>query len=71
MHRSSTMLSPELRPEIPEVQYTRSGDVAIAYQTFGDRTRNVVLVPMFSNLVFPWLTPTGAGCTRHSPRSHG
>jgi class 3 adenylate cyclase len=40
--------------EIPEIEYTRSGDVAIAYQTFGDGPRNLVLVPMFSNLVFPW-----------------
>ncbi len=41
--------------EIPDIQYTRSGDVAIAYQTFGDGPRNIVFVPMFSNLVFPWL----------------
>jgi class 3 adenylate cyclase/pimeloyl-ACP methyl ester carboxylesterase len=40
--------------EIPDIQYTRSGDVAIAYQTFGEGPRNLVLVPMFSNLVFPW-----------------
>ena len=40
--------------EVPEIEYTRSGDVAIAYQTFGTGPRNVVLVPMFSNLVFPW-----------------
>jgi class 3 adenylate cyclase len=40
--------------EIPEIQYTRSGDVAIAYQTFGEAPRNLVLVPTFSNLVFPW-----------------
>jgi pimeloyl-ACP methyl ester carboxylesterase len=40
--------------EIPDIQYTRSGDIAIAYQTFGDGPRNLVLVPMFSNLVFPW-----------------
>ncbi len=39
---------------IPEIQYTRSGDVAIAYQSFGDGPRDLVLVPMFSNLVFPW-----------------
>jgi class 3 adenylate cyclase len=39
---------------IPEIEYTRSGDVAIAYQTFGDGPRDLVLVPMFSNLVFPW-----------------
>jgi class 3 adenylate cyclase len=40
--------------EIPDIQYTRSGDIAIAYQTFGDGPRNLVFVPMFSNLVFPW-----------------
>jgi class 3 adenylate cyclase len=40
--------------EIPDIEYTRSGDVAIAYQTYGDGPRNIVLVPMFSNLVFPW-----------------
>jgi class 3 adenylate cyclase len=40
--------------EIPEIEYTRSGDVAIAYQTFGNAPRNLVLVPTFSNLVFPW-----------------
>jgi class 3 adenylate cyclase len=39
---------------MPDIQYTRSGDVAIAYQTFGDGPRNIVFVPMFSNLVFPW-----------------
>jgi len=39
---------------VPEIEYTRSGDVAIAYQTFGDGHRDIVLVPMFSNLVFPW-----------------
>jgi class 3 adenylate cyclase/pimeloyl-ACP methyl ester carboxylesterase len=41
--------------DVPEIEYTRSGDVAIAYQTFGDGPRDLVLVPMFSNLVFPWL----------------
>jgi len=40
--------------EVPEIEYTRSGDVAIAYQTYGDGPRDLVLVPMFSNLVFPW-----------------
>jgi class 3 adenylate cyclase len=40
---------------VPEIEYTRSGDVAIAYQTHGAGPRDVVLVPMFSNLVFPWL----------------
>jgi pimeloyl-ACP methyl ester carboxylesterase len=40
--------------DVPEIEYTRSGDVAVAYQTFGDGPRDLVLVPMFSNLVFPW-----------------
>jgi class 3 adenylate cyclase len=40
--------------EIPEIDYTRSGDVSIAYQTFGEGPRDLVFVPMFSNLVFPW-----------------
>jgi len=39
---------------IPEIEYTRSGDVSIAYQTFGNGPRGLVLVPQFSNLVFPW-----------------
>ncbi len=39
---------------LPEIEYTRSGDVAIAYQTFGDGPHDLVLVPQFSNLVFPW-----------------
>src|SRR5213078_4213962 len=55
MRRWSPMRSPELRPEIPDVLYTRSGDVAIAYQTFGHAPPNLDLVPTFSNLVFPWL----------------
>jgi pimeloyl-ACP methyl ester carboxylesterase len=40
--------------DLPDIQYTRSGDVAVAYQTFGRGPRDLVLVPMFSNLVFPW-----------------
>jgi hypothetical protein len=39
---------------LPEIEYARSGDVAIAYQAFGQGPRDLVLVPMFSNLVFPW-----------------
>ena len=45
---------PPIGLKIPEIAYTRSGDVSIAYQTYGDRPRDLVLVPMFSNLVFPW-----------------
>jgi pimeloyl-ACP methyl ester carboxylesterase len=43
-----------LRIDLPDIQYTRSGDVAVAYQTFGHGPRDLVFVPMFSNLVFPW-----------------
>jgi class 3 adenylate cyclase len=44
----------EIPDDVPEIEYARSGDVAIAYQTYGEGTRNLVLVPTFSNLVFPW-----------------
>jgi len=40
--------------DVPDIQYARSGDLAIAYQTFGDGPRDIVLIPAFSNLVFPW-----------------
>ena len=39
---------------IPDIEYTRSGDVSIAYLAFGHGPRNVVFAPQFSNLVFPW-----------------
>src|SRR6266508_2428619 len=41
--------------DIPEIHYTRSGDVAIAYQVVGEGTFDLVFVPTFANLVFPWL----------------
>ena len=47
--------------DVPEIAYTRSGDVAIAYQTFGDGPRDLILVPMFSNLVLPWSNPDWRG----------
>ncbi len=40
---------------MPEIHYTRSGDVAIAYQVVGEGTFDLVFVPTFANLVFPWL----------------
>jgi class 3 adenylate cyclase len=46
--------APDVRVEIPDISYARAGGVAIAYQTFGEHERNLVLVPMMSNLVFPW-----------------
>src|SRR6266511_3323403 len=41
--------------DVPEIHYTRSGDVAIAYQVAGGGTFDLVFVPTFANLVFPWL----------------
>src|SRR5262245_4645736 len=43
---------------VPDVNYARSGDVAIAYQVIGDGPLDVVLVPDWvSNLVWAWHTP--------------
>jgi class 3 adenylate cyclase len=39
---------------VPEVYYARSGDVSIAYQLVGDAAHDLVFVPTFSNLVYPW-----------------
>jgi pimeloyl-ACP methyl ester carboxylesterase len=39
---------------VPEVRYARSGDVSIAYQLTGDAARDLVYIPTFSNLVYPW-----------------
>lgn len=44
----------EIPDDVPDVKYARSGDVSIAYQTHGAGARDIVLVPTFSNLVFPW-----------------
>ena len=44
----------EIPHDVPEIEYARSGDVAVAYQTYGEGGRDLVLVPTFSNLVFPW-----------------
>lgn len=41
--------------DVPEIHYARSGDVAIAYQVVGDGSMDLVFVPTFANLVFPWL----------------
>jgi class 3 adenylate cyclase len=41
--------------DVPEIHYARSGDVAIAYQVVGDGPMDIVFVPTFANLVFPWL----------------
>jgi pimeloyl-ACP methyl ester carboxylesterase len=41
--------------DVPDIHYTRSGDAAIAYQVVGEGTFDLVFVPTFANLVFPWL----------------
>jgi pimeloyl-ACP methyl ester carboxylesterase len=40
--------------DIPEVEYARSGDVAIAYQVVGDGERDLVLVPFLANIYSFW-----------------
>lgn len=41
--------------DVPEVHYARSGDVAIAYQVVGEGPIDLLFLPTFANLVFPWL----------------
>ena len=41
--------------DVPEIHYTRSGDVAIAYQVAGGGAFDLVFLPTFANLVVPWL----------------
>jgi class 3 adenylate cyclase len=43
--------------EIPDVQYARSGDVAIAYQVIGDGPPDLVLFPFLSNIYTLWQAP--------------
>jgi class 3 adenylate cyclase len=44
-------------PEIPDVRYARSGDVAIAYQVLGEGPVDLVFVPFFGNLRWAWEQP--------------
>lgn len=50
--------------EVPPISYTRSGDVAIAYQVLGDGPVDLVFVPEFSNLIWFWQHPLPAGFFR-------
>ena len=43
--------------EVPDVSYTRSGDVSIAYQVVGDGPTDLVLLPFLSNLYTLWQAP--------------
>jgi pimeloyl-ACP methyl ester carboxylesterase len=48
-------------PEVPETQYTKSGDVHIAYQVLGSGPLDVVFVPGFvSHLEHQWDSPRWA-----------
>lgn len=50
--------------EVPPISYTRSGDVAIAYQVLGDGPVDLVFVPELSNLIWFWQHPLPAGFLR-------
>jgi class 3 adenylate cyclase len=54
--------------EIPDVAYTRSGDVAIAYQVIGDGPADLVLLPFHSNLYSLWLRKPFAAFCRNLAR---
>lgn len=42
---------------VPDVHYTRSGDVAVAYQVVGDGPVDLVFVPFFGNVRWAWEQP--------------
>jgi class 3 adenylate cyclase len=46
-------------PAIPEIQYTRSGDVHIAYQTWGEGPPLVGIPPFAQNIEALWSDPSG------------
>ncbi len=43
--------------EIPDVQYAKSGDVAIAYQVVGDGPTDLVFSPFVGNIRYSWEQP--------------
>jgi class 3 adenylate cyclase len=43
--------------QVPDVSYTRSGDVSIAYQVVGEGPTDLVLLPFLSNLYTLWQAP--------------
>ena len=43
--------------ELPDIRYTRSGDVAIAYQVLGSGRFDLVFVPFFGNIRWAWEQP--------------
>jgi len=54
----------------PDIRYTRSGGVSIAYQVVGDGATDLIYIPDFSsNLVYGWESSHWRGSTTGS-RSH-
>ena len=43
--------------DAPEIEYARSGDVALAYQVVGDGPVDLVFVPFFGNIRWAWEQP--------------
>jgi class 3 adenylate cyclase len=50
--------------DMPEVQYARSGGVAIAYQVLGEGAQTIVYVPPVTNLYSLWELPRAASFLR-------
>jgi hypothetical protein len=46
-------------PDIPEIRYARSGDVHIAYQTWGEGPPLVGILPFVQNIEALWSDPSG------------
>jgi class 3 adenylate cyclase len=46
--------------KVPDVSYTRSGDVAIAYQVVGEGPEDLVLLPFLANIWSLWTLPSFA-----------
>jgi hypothetical protein len=48
--------------EVPDVRYARSGNVAIAYQVFGDGQLDLVFIRgTLAELLTAWEQPLGCG----------
>jgi class 3 adenylate cyclase len=50
--------------DTPDIRYTRSADMSIAYQVVGDGPVDVVFVPFLINLVWAWEHPLFVGFCR-------
>jgi pimeloyl-ACP methyl ester carboxylesterase len=53
----------------PEIRYAKSGDVHIAYQTFGQGAENIVIIPGFiSHIEHVWDSPDQSRWLNHLAR---